>query len=288
MTSQIRVTAYGSRPCWYRCSTCRSEFLFPQPGDARLAEIYNSAYYEPWEWESQETVGAAKTRTFLRALEQVRPEKGSRLLDVGCAQGEFAAAATRAGIRVVGVDINPDAIARARDRVPEATFHCGELDSGVLGSGWDLVTMFDFIEHVRCPRDVLVQVGSMLAPGGQLLLSTPRAGSVSHRVEGGWWPQYREEHMVLFSLEGIRRALEAAGLRIRSTRATTKFTTGAYLLGQLAAYSSSSGRQLAERSRRILRFRALHQPFPLRFGEMTVVSERASTPRQGTGGYSSA
>jgi hypothetical protein len=99
---------------------------------------------------------------------------------------------------------------------------------------------------------------------------------MSHRLARQSWPQYREEHLVLFSAAGLRQALSDAGLTIGSAITTTKFTTGAYLLGQVAAYSSPRGQRIAERSRGILRLPAMHRPLPLRFGEMTVVSQRAS------------
>jgi 2-polyprenyl-3-methyl-5-hydroxy-6-metoxy-1,4-benzoquinol methylase len=246
----------------------------PQPSDRRLADIYGVAYYEPWQWERKETVQAGKALTFTRALALANPRRGQRLLDVGCAQGELAAAASRMGLTVLGVDINAEAIGRAREQVPEATFYCGELDPDAVGSSWDLVTMFDFIEHVRCPRDTLARARSVLAPDGCLILSTPRTGSLAHRVGGTLWPQYREEHLVLFSASGLKCVLDDAGFEVRAVKPTTKFVSGAYLLGQLAAYSPPAAQKLARHLQWTLRVRPMHAPVPLRFGEMTVVAQR--------------
>jgi SAM-dependent methyltransferase len=271
-TGPLRPTTYPEQPQWYRCAACATEFLFPQPTDARLAEIYGPAYYEPWEWESQEVVQASKERTFLRALSIAGTPDGARLLDVGCAQGEFAATAAGAGYKVAGVDLNPDAIARAGERVPEATFYCGELDPEVVGSGFDVVTMFDFIEHVRDPRATLSAASRVLVPGGSLLISTPRTGSAVHRLAGRQWPQYREEHLVLFSEEGLRGALASAGFAVERLVPTTKYCTGAYLVGQTAAYAPPAAQRLAQRARPALRAGVAHRLLPLRFGEMTVLA----------------
>ena len=98
--------------------------------------------------------------------------------------------------------------------------------------------MFDFIEHVRRPRETLSQAWAVMRPGGKLLVSTPRTGSLAHLLSGRFWPQYREEHLVLFSETGLRWALADAGFRVDSVVPTTKYSTGAYLLGQVWAYST--------------------------------------------------
>ena len=256
------------------CPECRSEFLSPQPDDARLAAIYGPDYYEPWHWEDASVVRAMKARTFLRALRILNPTAGSRLLDAGCAQGELAEAAISLGMEVTGLDLNAGAIEVARHRVPGASFVCGELDPATVGSGWDVVTMFDFIEHVRDPVATLGAAAEILGPGGRLLLSTPRVGSGFHRLTRHSWPQYREEHLVLFSLDGMRVALARAGMYITRVVPTTKYVSGGYLLGQAASYGPVPLRPLVERGRGLLAARPLHRIVPFRFGEMTVVASR--------------
>ncbi len=219
-------------------------------------------------------VRAMKARTFLRALGFLGAASGSRLLDVGCAQGELAEVAVRLGMTVTGIDFNAKAIEVAKERVPAASFTCGELDPVIVGRGWDVVTMFDFIEHVRSPVSTLSAVAEILASNGQLLISTPRVGSGVHRVTGRFWPQYREEHLVLFSLDGMRVALARAGMTMVMVTPTTKYISAAYLMGQASAYGPPPVRALARSSRRLLRAKAAHALVPFRFGEMTVVAAR--------------
>jgi SAM-dependent methyltransferase len=268
--------AYGASR-YLHCSACQSEFLAPQPDDARLAAIYGPDYYHAWHWEDARVVRDMKAHTFLRALRLLQPTAGSRLLDVGCAQGELAEAAVSLGLRVTGVDLNGTAIETARMRVPGADFICGELDPSVVGAGWDVVTMFDFIEHVRSPVSTLSAASRVLAGGGSLLISTPRAGSVAHRLTGRLWPQYREEHLVLFSLAGLRRALSSAGMRITRIVPTTKYVSFAYLLGQAAEYGPAPTRSSARRARVLLGAKPAHMLLPMRFGEMTVVARKLPT-----------
>lgn len=268
----VRI-AYGASR--YRsCGACHSEFLAPQPDDVRLAAIYGPDYFQAWHWEDAHVVRDMKAHTFLRALRLLQPAAGSRLLDVGCAQGELAEMAVSLGLRVTGVDLNGAAIETARTRVPGAEFICGELDPSVVGAGWDVVTMFDFIEHVRSPVSTLAAASRVLAAEGSMLISTPRVGSATHRLTRRLWPQYREEHLVLFSLAGMRSALNQAGMRIVRVVPTTKYVSFAYLLGQAAAYGPAPTRPAARRARVLLKAGPAHILLPLRFGEMTVVATK--------------
>jgi 2-polyprenyl-3-methyl-5-hydroxy-6-metoxy-1,4-benzoquinol methylase len=257
-----------------RCPSCRTEFLSPPPTPARLAEIYGPAYYEAWAWEDEAVVREMKARTFRRALRFARLRPGARLLDVGCAKGEFAETATALGLDVTGIDVNPAAIARARQRVPEARFHCTELGAGMPPGQWDVVTMFDFIEHVNDPLDTLCAAAKVLSASGQILISTPRAGSLGHRLTGRWWPQYREEHLVLFSRAGVLISLARAGLVATKMVSTAKYVSTAYMLGQAVEYGPPSVRPVARRGRALLKLPVTHALLPLRFGEMTIVCSR--------------
>lgn len=273
----LGLAALTGRPAYgpsrlVKCPECRSEFLSPQPDDARLGAIYGPAYYEPWHWERAAVVRAMKARTFLRALALLTLPAGSRVLDVGCAQGELAEVGVSLGMQVTGLDLNSKAIEVARARVPQASFLCGELSPERVGAGWDLVTMFDFIEHVRAPVGTLAAAAAILAPHGRLLISTPRVGSGFHHVAGRAWPQYREEHLVLFSLEGMRVALARAGMNVVRVAPTTKYVSIAYLLGQASAFAPEPLRPLAQRSRRLVSAGPAHRVLPFRFGEMTVVA----------------
>jgi 2-polyprenyl-3-methyl-5-hydroxy-6-metoxy-1,4-benzoquinol methylase len=93
---------------------------------------------------------------------------------VGCAQGEFAAVASQRGLHVFGVDLNAEAVRKANQRVPEGTFWCGEIGAATEAGPFDLITMFDFIEHVRDPLETLRQPPSC----------SPRADRCSCRRRG--------------------------------------------------------------------------------------------------------
>jgi SAM-dependent methyltransferase len=248
--------------------------LSPQPSDERLEEIYGPAYYEPWSAEDEATVDLIKRQTFEPLLDACAIGEGSTVLDLGCATGSLLAEAARRGARAYGIDLNADAIAVARTRVPGGTFHVGTShDDPFPDVRFDAIVMVDFIEHVREPVSELRHVREWMHGDSRLVVSTPRTDSALRRVMGARWPQYREEHLTYLSRAGVLALLGRSGLRPEAVWPTRKSITLAYAYGQAIAYpvpGVSAVTRAAYRSLPTLR----HRPIRLGLGEMTVVARR--------------
>jgi SAM-dependent methyltransferase len=98
-----------------------------------------------------------------------------RVLDAGCGVGWGGQILLDAGASsVVGVDIDPAAVADAVRRVPGALFTVGDLAALPLATASvDVVVCFEAIEHVDDPYRALDELARVLAPGGSLLVSSP-------------------------------------------------------------------------------------------------------------------
>lgn len=256
------------------CRTCRTEFLAPQPSDERLGQIYGADYYTPWSAEAADTVDAMKRLTFAPMLDACEPAPGRSVLDLGCATGSFLAEAARRGATTYGIDLNPEAIAMARERVPAAHLHAGVVaDRPFPDVLLDAVVMIDFIEHVRDPEAELSVVHEITRPGSKLVISTPRVDSLMRSASGRHWPQYREEHLTYFSRGGLGALLCRTGFSVVDVAPTRKAITLAYAYGQAVAYPVpvlSGATSVAYRTLPALRHRTLR----VGMGEMTVVAVR--------------
>jgi 2-polyprenyl-3-methyl-5-hydroxy-6-metoxy-1,4-benzoquinol methylase len=269
--------SFGPAGLW-QCHDCGSQFLSPQPTDERLTAIYSDDYYEPWKVETPERLRRMKELTFAPLIDRVRRRRPSTVLDLGCATGELLGMLDGDGVRLFGVDLNPRAIEQTQARLPKATLHAGTLrDEPFPGETFDVVTMVDFIEHVRDPRAELTMVANRLSPDGIVIMSTPRVDSVVRRLSGRAWPQYREEHLTYFTRAGMATALRAAGLSISEVVTTRKAVTPAYIYGQATALPIPVVTPIIEAAYKHLPVQRLG-PYRLWFGEMTVVAERASAP----------
>lgn len=95
---------------------------------------------------------------------------GTRVLDIGCGGGGFAAAAVARGAHLHGIDVDPSAVRTAGQEVPGATFAVGDAhDLGAVGPV-DVAAAVQLIAHVRDPLSVLREA-ARVAPGGTVVVT---------------------------------------------------------------------------------------------------------------------
>lgn len=120
------------------------------------------------------------------AVDDVLGSRASRpsILDVGCGAGVMTHYLARYGA-VTGTDFSAAAIDAARRFVPEADFVAGALDDLPDGRRYDVITLFDVLEHIPTPdRPVfLTQIATLLTADGIVLLSTPYPAFTARRRE---------------------------------------------------------------------------------------------------------
>ena len=178
-------------------------------------------------------------RTFrdrIRAIEQRYGRRG-RLLDVGCALGDFLLEAKASGWDVEGVEISSFAAQRARERgLRVSAGRLEELD--LPESSFDVITLYDSIEHLTDPVATLAAVRRLLVPGGIVHLVTPNVGGVQARLLGRLWYHYKPgEHLFYFSPRTLRSALEAAGLAWNGWHRSASYLTFTYVFNRLRYYA---------------------------------------------------
>lgn len=97
---------------------------------------------------------------------------GGTAVDAACGTGRHALRLRERGYRVVGVDANESMLRIARAKVPDATFHRGDLTSlPIDDAAADLVTCALALTHVRDLAPVLIEFARVLRPGGQVVVS---------------------------------------------------------------------------------------------------------------------
>lgn len=100
--------------------------------------------------------------------------RGLRILDVGCGAGVLTSHLCRYG-DVTGTDLSKPAIELAQRLEPRARFVAGRFEDLDLGEDYDLITMFDVVEHVP-PEErpaLLTHLDSLLSSRGWIVLTTP-------------------------------------------------------------------------------------------------------------------
>lgn len=100
-------------------------------------------------------------------LAQVAP--GMRALDAGCGAGHYAAALQGAGAEVTGLDVSPEMLARARERLGIATVQ-GDVLTAALEPVYDRIVCAGVLEFVPERAGAVANLARGLAPGGKLVV----------------------------------------------------------------------------------------------------------------------
>lgn len=265
-----------------RCRGCGLLFRGDLPGDTELVSIYGDDYFRAGtegtggegypDYLGDEQLHRRNARRRLDLLARfVAP---GRLLDVGCAAGFFLDEARCRGFDVAGVELAPSMARHARERlgldVVEDSFLRAELPSGP----YDCITMWDYIEHSLDPTADLARARELLRRGGALALSTGDSGSLVARVSRSRWHLLTpRHHNYFFDRETLRRGLEGAGFRLRSTAAPAATYSVGYLAHKLQTMSRVQ--PLERLATTIERSRVGAVPLPVNLWDVvTIVAER--------------
>jgi len=195
-----------------RCATCRLVYAFPPPRD-RVRQKYETQYDLAEYFAPLEARKATLYRTRLGWMPS--PSAGrDRLCDVGCGNGQFLSMAAEGGWVVSGIEMNPPAARRVRERGFEV--HAGvfeELDDLPWGT-FDVVTSWDSLEHTPDPRPFVERLGRLLRPGGILALTTLNLPSLAWHLLGTRWSMVVEDHFTYWNRRSLAAILESQGFDI--------------------------------------------------------------------------
>jgi 2-polyprenyl-3-methyl-5-hydroxy-6-metoxy-1,4-benzoquinol methylase len=152
---------------------------------------------------------------WLRAVERYQP--GGRLLDVGCGTGIFLAEAQRTGRwQVTGVEPSQAAADYARLvlKLPVLNGALAEVESDLPSASFDVVTLWNVLEHLPEPITDLRRIHRLLRPGGWLIAMIPNVESLAARVFGPYWLGWElPRHLYLFPRQTLQHILISLGLK---------------------------------------------------------------------------
>jgi 2-polyprenyl-3-methyl-5-hydroxy-6-metoxy-1,4-benzoquinol methylase len=260
-------TSFGHRrhgPIWV-CEDCGLLFQSPVPAEPALLDAYG-AVEDPVYLAEKEN----RYLTFRKALALLGPPAGRRLLDVGAYCGFFVDVARQAGFDAEGVELSRWAVSHARALGLPVRNETIE-ERARSGARFDVVTLWDVVEHLADPRRDLAHAFELLRPGGRLHVSTIDAASPIARALGARWPWLMDMHLVYFDRRTLPRLLEEVGFRVVSRRLYTHTVSAGYLVRKLAASFPAAAPLLRTLGRAV----PATLPVPVNLGDnMVVTAER--------------
>ena len=198
-----------------RCRRCGLRYVNPRLRGELILTSYTEG--EDATYVSQL---AARERTFDAALTEIEGLAGGRgrLLDIGTAAGAFVAAAVRRGWDAEGCEPNRW-LGEFGSRHYGIRIRQGHIfDQSYPPGSFDVVTLWDVIEHTPDPGAVLDRCRELLKPGGLLVVNYPDIGSWIARALGRRWLFLTSVHLWYFDRVTIARLMTSRGFEVRVIR----------------------------------------------------------------------
>lgn len=200
-----------------QCDGCSLVFLNPRPREALVLSSYSGA--EDSEFVTQ---NEARIDTFHRSLMGLASRHGfaaeSSILDVGSAGGAFLKAAKDLGYRVTGVEPNRWLSEYGRTQYGVDLRPTTLEEQKFKAESFDVVTLWDVLEHLHRPAQVLAECRRVLKPGGHLVVNFPDYDSLARRLMGHRWPFLLSVHLYYFTRATLERLLADAGFEVARHR----------------------------------------------------------------------
>ena len=231
----------------HQCKNCGSAFLSPRLTRKAISLAYEGGYYTHSSEEAKEltlrnplallrrgiknyylnkTIGgnrkpsiplsslllstffAARKARLDHSVRHLDRRFGTRILDIGCGNGDFLVQMMGCGWSTFGVEPDPAAADFCRKRGLDVRSSLAEFPDNCV----DSITMDHVLEHVHSPLSTLKECLRVLRPRGRIWIATPNIDSLGHERFGQDWRGLEPpRHLVIFSRKAISLLLARAG-----------------------------------------------------------------------------
>jgi 2-polyprenyl-3-methyl-5-hydroxy-6-metoxy-1,4-benzoquinol methylase len=140
-------------------------------------------------------------------------KSGTTLLDIGCGEGFFLSNASQAGYTGKGIEISQNAAAYARKEFGLDVKATSFEELRFPENYFDVITLWQVLEHVPYPLMVLKEVHRILKPGGLLATSTPNIEGILAKIFRRRWWNIRRLHINQFTTKTLTDMLNRAGFK---------------------------------------------------------------------------
>lgn len=201
----------------YACERCGAGFVWPQPEDDLLARYYGSQYGLTYLGDPSPIYDRAELRNhILRRQAELLDSllggnKSARILDVGAGDGSMLRVLKDMGYKnLLGVDLSSPFTRRAQESLGVEVRNQDFLS--FHEPGWDAVTLWAVIEHLKDPLRFMSHAASLLVQGGLAVVMTGDNSSLCARIQKCFdcW-MYPPEHLYFFGSTSLVTLLKNSG-----------------------------------------------------------------------------
>lgn len=221
-----------------RCRNCSLMYVNPRLKEKFLHKIYTKNYFENPEFKNHNTQNLFGYDLYIEEKEDIistfkkrldvieKYKKSGKILDVGCATGFFLKLAKSRGWDVYGTDMSKFASEYAKKKGGLRNIFYGDLKKVKFKDNmFDVITMFDVIEHLPDPKNTLKHIYKLLRKNGLIVITTPDSGSIVAKLLGRRWEEFRRarEHTYFFSKKTLFKMLKKTDFKILKVQSAGRY-----------------------------------------------------------------
>lgn len=214
----------------YRDNDTGYRFYYPEglDGDGKFYEALQNRlgeeYYHAWKFENQ------------LAYDEIK--QGDKVLDIGCGIGNFLSRAQEKTKEVYGLELNEKAVNECRKKGLTVFNELIQEHSTNHASFYDVVCMFQVLEHIYDVKDFLEASLKVLKPGGKIIIGVPNSEpyflgydkyctlNLPPHHMGLWNKKVFNELSSLFNLRILRTEYDIKGRVIAEAYLRAKYLAG--------------------------------------------------------------
>jgi 2-polyprenyl-3-methyl-5-hydroxy-6-metoxy-1,4-benzoquinol methylase len=212
-------SSQSSKLCYpdvLRCQVCGLGSRTDKLGEETVQAAYDEYYYTGLEYLDYAQEQLVLQKNFKNRIKYLkRWNTGGKLFEIGAAYGFFLELA-QAEWQVSGCDISTPACHYAQDKLG-LNIVCSDFTEieRLEDGSYDIICMWDTIEHLYDPDRVIARAVELLKPGGVLCLTTGDFESLSAKLQGRRWRLlHAPTHLYFFGRNSISLLLNRHGLHI--------------------------------------------------------------------------
>jgi len=215
-----------------KCKNCHLIYMNPLEKISKTNDYY---------FKAKNTHAPTIRESYLRTAKfQVRLiqkyASGTNLLDIGCAQGFFLFSASKAGYTAKGIEISQDAAEYAIREFGLDVEAKPFEELRFADNHFDVVTLWQVLEHVPYPLMILKEVQRILKPGGLVVVSTPNIEGIPAKILRKRWWDIKRLHINQFSTKTLTDILQNAGFKNISSVSYRGYVSLSILLTMMLKY----------------------------------------------------
>lgn len=209
------------------CASCGLQYVNPRLRSDLILEGYSEGSDEVFVSQAK-----GREKTFDKALnliENFAPGRG-HLLDIGTAAGSFLHVAAERGWKVSGCEPNKWLCEWGQKNYGLDIRPGTHFDQRYPNQAFDVVTVWDVLEHVDDPKAFLLECQRILKPGGLLVVNYPDIGSWMAKAMGRKWPMLLTAHLYYFTRDTLKKLLRTSGFDVVDMRPHYQWLELGYVL----------------------------------------------------------